>query len=239
MPMWVNFGCSLTILDEVSDVKVTAEDCTTIQFNPMFGEFETVRDYCSLFLSNSISFDYNNKLKLFAFLLPMEYVFEDFVFGFLDKEVDEVNAKAQVGSKYLDVAKNFALRPDLFLQTESRSLIADTKYKIIYSDDKDPKNGISQTDLYQMLAYAIRFKINDIVLFYPNTVTELQETTSEIRIEDALAEGEEVLIKAYQLPIINKALMEKAYDSTIRLDKLFESTGQTLKNVLQKILLEN
>jgi len=227
------------ILDEVSDVKVTAEDCSTIQFNPMFGEFETVRDYCSLFLSNSISFDYNNDLKLFAFLLPMEYVFEDFVFGFLDKEVDEVNAKAQVGSKYLDVSKSFALRPDLFLKTESRSLIADTKYKVIYSDEKDPKKGISQTDLYQMLAYAIRFKINDIVLFYPNTINNLQKSTSEICIEDALAEDEVILIKAYQLPIINKALLVQDYYSTIRLDKLFELTKHSLKIKFQEIFLDN
>ena len=74
----------LFILDEVSDVRVTAEQCSAIKFNPMFGEYETVRDYCQLFLSNSISFDYKNNLKLFAFLLPMEYVFEDFIFGFIE-----------------------------------------------------------------------------------------------------------------------------------------------------------
>lgn len=57
----------------------TAEQCSRISFNPMFGEFETVRVYCQLFLTNCISFDYKNDLKLFAFLLPMEYVFEDFI----------------------------------------------------------------------------------------------------------------------------------------------------------------
>ncbi len=47
----------LFILDEVSDERATPEQCSRISFNPMFGEFETVRDYCKLFLSNCISFD--------------------------------------------------------------------------------------------------------------------------------------------------------------------------------------
>src|SRR5690606_17803541 len=60
----------LFILDEVSDERATAEQCASIKFNPMLEKFDTVRDFCHLFLSNSISFDYKNDLKLFAFLLP-------------------------------------------------------------------------------------------------------------------------------------------------------------------------
>lgn len=91
----------LFILDEVLDERATAEQCAKISFNPMFGEFEVVRDYCLLFLTNCISFDYKNDLKLFAFLLPMEYVFEDFIFGFIDKEIERVTAKAQRSDTYL------------------------------------------------------------------------------------------------------------------------------------------
>lgn len=68
----------LFILDEVSDQKASAEQCERITFDPMFGEFETVRDYCKLILTNCVSFNYKNELKLFTFLLPMEYVFPRF-----------------------------------------------------------------------------------------------------------------------------------------------------------------
>lgn len=44
----------LFIFDEVSDEPATAEQCAHIHFNPMFSDFETVRDYCYLFLSNAI-----------------------------------------------------------------------------------------------------------------------------------------------------------------------------------------
>ena len=227
----------LFILDEVTDIRATAEDCASIQFNPMFEVFETVRDYCFLFLSNSISFDYKNDLKLFAFLLPMEYVFEDFIFGFIEKEIDEVKAKAQISSTYLDVEENFALRPDLFLELESKRIIADTKYKIVYSDEKDPKKGISQGDLYQMLAYAIRFKIDEIILFYPNTIKAYQEQSSELHIADELAEKKQISIKSFQLPIINQRMLNEPFDSNKDLVEMFEETKIDLIKKIEEILV--
>ena len=227
----------LFILDEVTDNRATAEDCASIQFNPMFEVFDTVRDYCYLFLSNCISFDYKNDLKLFAFLLPMEYVFEDFVFGFIDKEIATVKAKSQVSSMYLDTNENFALRPDLYLKLDSKYIIADTKYKIVYSDQKDPKKGISQNDLYQMLAYAIRFKIDEIILFYPNTVLKNQEESTEIIIKDALANGKQISIKAFQLPILNTSLLERKFESKTDLNGLFESTKIDLIKRIEEILV--
>jgi len=227
----------LFILDEVSDERATAEKCSRISFNPMFGEFETVRDYCQLFLTNCISFDYKNDLKLFAFLLPMEYVFEDFIFGFIDKELEKVTAKAQRSDTYLDEGKAFNLKPDLWLKTDHKSLIADTKYKIVYSDEKDPKKGISQNDLYQMLAYAVRFEVDEIILFYPNTIKQGQEEETELTIKDALADGKEISIRAFQLPIINRELLETGLATNTDLSELFESTRQELINKIEKILV--
>ncbi|GGG05649.1 McrC family protein [Pontibacter amylolyticus] len=226
----------LFILDEVTDVQATAEECASIQFNPMFGEFEAVRDYCYLFLSNCISFNYKQDLKLFAFLLPMEYVFEDFVFGFIEKEVKDVQAKAQVSSTYLDKEEAFALRPDLLLKIGGKSVIADTKYKIVYSDEKDPKKGIAQGDLYQMFAYAVRFNTDEIVLFYPNTIQGYQERVSEVLIEDKLAGGKQVKIRAFQLPIINESLINEGYNDNINLTSLFTLTRLKLVNRIIKAL---
>lgn len=227
----------LFILDEVTDERATAEQCSRILFNPMFGDFETVRDYCQLFLTNCISFDYKNDLKLFAFLLPMEYVFEDFIFGFIDKELEKVTAKAQRSDTYLDEGKAFNLKPDLWLKTDHKSLIADTKYKIVYSDEKDPKKGISQNDLYQMLAYAVRFEVDEIILFYPNTIKQRQEEETELTIKDSLADGKEISIRAFQLPIINRALLETDLEVKTDLRNLFETTKQELINKIEKILL--
>lgn len=213
----------LFILDEVKDERVSADRMKRMTFNPMFSDFETIRDYCVLFLDNSVAFNYKNDLKLFAFLLPMEYVFEDFIFGFIDKEIEEIKAKAQVGSKHLDVDKNFKLKPDLLLKIDSKTVIADTKYKIVYSDNKDPKKGISQNDLYQMLAYAVRYEVQEIFLYYPNTISKYQEKVSEIAIIDELADGKKVEIRSYQLPIINYELFDYDYESNSTLQEDFNN----------------
>jgi 5-methylcytosine-specific restriction enzyme subunit McrC len=226
----------LFILEEVRDVTVTREDCLQVKFNPMFEEFETVRDYCYLFINHSISFNYKNNLKLFAFLLPMESIFEDFVFGFIDKELKGITAKSQISSVYLDEEKIFTLKPDIHLQIGSREILADTKYKILYSEETDPKKGISQSDLYQMISYAIRFKIQEIILFYPNTFSNNSEPMSCITIQDRLANEAKIFIKVFQLPIINSELFMGAQDENLPLLDLFYQTQIELKNRLEEIL---
>jgi 5-methylcytosine-specific restriction enzyme subunit McrC len=231
-----NLNDILFILDEVSEVFVPSEDCKRIQFNPMLSDFETVRDYCVLFLENSVSFNYKNDLKLFAFLLPMEYVFEDFIFGFIDKEIEEVNAKNQVSNKHLDEDKSFGLKPDLLLHVGNKKYIADTKYKMVYNDTVDTKKGISQNDLYQMVSYAIRFGVTDIKLFYPNTVKEIATTELKtIIIVDELAHLEKITIKAHQVSILDKNMNLEQLNQ-MKLSDCFVELKEELISQLKKIL---
>lgn len=46
-------------------------------------------------------------------------------------------------------------------------MILDAKWKIPDDSKDEKKHGISQSDLYQMFAYACKFKIHDIKLVYP------------------------------------------------------------------------
>lgn len=232
----------LFILDDVSDVNATAQQCAKISFNPIFEAFETVRDYCQLFLSNCVSFNYKNELKLFAFLLPMEYVFEDFVFGFIDKELKQINAESQKGGIYLTKDKTFQLKPDLLLTYNNKSIIADAKYKIINRNSDDNKKGISQSDLYQVIAYAIRFEVSKIILLYPSTINQnqLQETTStivdELTIIDKLANGKAIKVSVHQIPILDENLVEQSINPKVELSALFENLGNTLKKTLFDII---
>jgi len=224
----------LFLLDEVSDVVISADHCKRMKFNPIFFQFETVRDYCVLFLENSISFNYKDELKLFAFLLPMEYVFEDFIYGFIDREVENVNPKGQVSGVYLDEAKAFGLKPDLILDLGWKKIIADTKYKLVYSDEADPKKGISQTDLYQMVSYAIRFSIKEVKLLYPSSITRSSLKDFNIKIKDTLADGKEINVFAHQLPVIDLNLTSRE----IKSHKNFINSFEKLKNDLIERLKE-
>lgn len=73
----------------------------------------------------------------------------------------------------------------------------------------DPKNGIYQSDHYQMLAYTIRIKLVEIMLFYSNTIRDNQDHSSENFIKDELTDGKPITIKFFQLPIINRDLFSE------------------------------
>ena len=226
----------LFVLDEVSDVNISAQQCKIINFNPILSDFETVRDYCVLFLENSVSFNYKNDLKLFAFLLPMEYVFEDFIFGFINKEIEHVNAKGQEKGICLDEEQSFGIKPDLILKWADRKVIADTKYKMVYGETNDVKKGISQNDLYQMSGYAIRYNCQEIKLFYPNTIK--QPTATELKtitIVDKLAEDKKIKITAHQLSITDSRICID-HLSNSKLSECFEKLRLKLKAELETIL---
>ena len=228
----------LFTLDDVSDTPATAKECAAIQFNPAFAEFETVRDYCQLFLDHAVSFDYKNDLKLFAFLLPMEYLFEDFIYGFIEKEVDGIKATSQASKKDLDQDGTFALRPDLILKTDDKQIIADTKYKMVYDDPDDPKKGISQSDLYQVLAYAVRYKIDEVALLYPDTIQNYQNEASGFTIRDEFADQVDVKVTAWQLPVINRKLMGDVQLKDKDLTRLFEELKYQLISKIKSILFD-
>ena len=106
----------------------------------------------------------------------------------------------------------------------------------MYADERDPKNGISQTDLYQMVAYAIRFKVKEIVLYYPNTIHKQSANNSELSIIDELANGEKIHIKSFQLSIINFDLFNEDYESEQSLKLDFVETKDGLISAIKDSL---
>ena len=226
-----NLNEILFLLDEVSDVAVSADVCRRISFNSMFTSFETIRDYCLLFLENSISFNYKKEMKLFAFLLPMEYVFEDFLHGFINREVDGVKSNSQVSNTSLDNNGIFNMLLDMLLTTHQTQYIADTKYKMVYSDSTDKKNGVSQNDLYQMVSYAVRFNIKEVKLFYPATIkSPTNHFMGSIVVEDRLADNEQINIETHQLNIIETNLEDE-----LSFAENFEGLRMELKGYLERV----
>jgi 5-methylcytosine-specific restriction enzyme subunit McrC len=185
----------IIILDDVEDLRMTYEDCTKVHLNPFYSDLQAVLDYCRLFLSNSMIFHYKEKFEVFTFLLPMEQIFEEFIVGFMkenfpkESELSDWVIRSQRPQKNLSVQpKAFLMKPDIYLHHENKpTIILDTKYKIL-RNPTDPKKGVSQGDLYQMVAYAVRYNVNNIILLYPSTIEDLNiEYDSRVfQIDDIL-----------------------------------------------------
>jgi 5-methylcytosine-specific restriction enzyme subunit McrC len=128
----------------------------------------------------------------------MEQLFEQFIARFIRRYAEEfgfdrqdVRIQSESCTKFLlrDETSNnrkFKLKPDLLVVkgTTAPQLILDTKWKCLKSDNEDRKNGVPQSDMYQMYAYATRYNCTDNVLLYPD-VTGI--TPKTYLLEDELA----------------------------------------------------
>jgi 5-methylcytosine-specific restriction enzyme subunit McrC len=225
------------ILDEVKDVQASYNDCRKVRLNPLFDEMFTILDYCKLFLSNSTVLSYKNEFDVFAFLVPMEYIFEDFIYGFLKKELGELSVKSQQGTSKLTTDGAFQLRPDLVINLNGKKIIADTKYKMVYPGlVKNKKKGISETDMYQMLTYAVRNKADEIKLLYPSTVNDPDnEEVVNFNIKDEFALDSTINIRAHKLPIITENWKE--LDAGKSIEVCFEEATEKLRVKLKEVFI--
>ncbi len=194
----------LFILSDVTEVDCFASDCDKVSLNPLFSDHQSILNLCKLYLSNQVVDMENQESTNFCFLLPMEYVFEDFIYGFLSDKLPALNFRSQ-SMEYLAIRNDsslFQIRNDIYLPGK---LIIDTKYKIRSTTD-GPKAGVSQVDLYQMISYAIRRNCNDVLLLYPHFENS-RETSATFQVPSQMLSSN-ITIEVRNIDITFQVLSE-------------------------------
>ncbi len=216
----------LFILDEVNDRSFNSADLTTVTFNQFFEEYKDIMDFCEVIIKQQIYSNDLSDITQWCLMFPMEYIFEDFVAGFLEKHFsDKFTIDFQKSEMYLveQPEKIFKMRHDIFVTNDKgKSIIMDTKYKPREADFKeDKKRGVSQSDLYQMVSYAVRRGLTDIVILYPNNSEALNEPDTFV-VSSGFSGGEKIRITAVDIPFWS-------------VDN-FESLEEKLKKRLEQLL---
>lgn len=213
----------LFLLDEVSDVSAVATDCDGLFFNPVFEDYTDVLAMCRFFLSQSYLDLTDTAQTNYCFLVPMEYVFEDFLHGFLEEELGEEYVVEYQKTGWLTDEKIFQLRHDLFLthRTTKRSLIVDAKYKLRADEESDKKAGVTQSDMYQLVSYALRSGCETGLLLYPARDNELVPVPIHFTVSSSL-----------MLPKARILLWAASLPMTIDSFEQFEEARKQLKNKL-------
>lgn len=223
---WYLLEQILFLLEDASDTPITALDCDKVKLNPIFSDYKECLDMCRFFLNNEQLQDLSGINDQFCFLLPMNYVFEDYICGFIeDKFKSQFKSLYQHGT-WLTDQKVFRIQNDLVLKDHNDDLILiiDTKYKL-RQRAQDAKKGISQGDLYQMLAYAIRHSCRKVLLIYP----KMHNSDSKIVIDKFTISSE----------LIQKNISIFASDVLITSDdigKLDNSLYVQLSHIINKVL---
>ena len=133
-------------------------------------EYEMLMRWSKVFLLNKSFTTFSGGTNARALLFPMEKVFESYVANQLKKTLADLDweiSSQDKGYYLFDSPRQFALRPDIVITREDSSkIILDTKWKSLV--DKPRINyGISQADMYQMYAYAKKYRTSEIWLLYP------------------------------------------------------------------------
>ena len=109
----------------------------------------------------------------YALLFEMNMLFEQYVARILTRALSgtSFNVSAQGGHRdclFQGETGRFRTRPDLIVRRDREvALIVDTKWKRIKHID-DPKQGVSQADVYQLMAYGQLYECPDVMLLYPH-----------------------------------------------------------------------
>ena len=109
-----------------------------------------------------------------ALLFEMNVLFEAYVERILSRALvgTGFRVSSQGGHRdclYEGETGRFQTRPDLIVrQGKKIALIIDTKWKRMTPRIDDPKQGVSQADVYQLMAYGRLYDCENVMLLYPH-----------------------------------------------------------------------
>ncbi len=200
------------VLDEVEDTPVTLAEVNSVKLNPFFDDYTLLMDMSKNIITQQIYSHNSYDFSQWCLLFPMEYIFEDFLAGFLETHFsDQWKVEYQKSNAYL--ASNpdaFQMQHDIFLTSrgiEKRKIIIDTKYKLRDYSSGDPKKGVAQPDLYQVVSYAFRRGCGEVILIYPNK-DEFPRESAQFEVESGFLGNDKILVKVVEIPFWSMNSME-------------------------------
>ncbi len=160
--------------DSISDVDVDLQMIDSLSFNRSLCRYEPIFEQCRWFIQGLHPDVLVGGDSCITMLFDMNLLFESLVAKIFRKLAweDGKRMRAQGPQKYMTRRDDrnqqlFLMKPDMvFMDCDNRFIaIADSKWKIL--DDREKKLGISQSDLYQMAGYAVRYRVDLLALIYP------------------------------------------------------------------------
>ncbi|MGF1836376.1 McrC family protein [Photobacterium sanguinicancri] len=162
-------------------------DFIKLKLDRSMGHYQVPMQWCQLILNGYSPQSMKGATHAASLLFPMEKVFEDYVAKTLKDQLankrSDLQLETQASGKHLAVYQGkgkFSLRPDLLIKRGMyNKVVLDTKWKLLDSDVYNA--NISQSDIYQMFAYAKKYlsqgggleqsrelqQGKDVVLIYP------------------------------------------------------------------------
>lgn len=160
----------LPAFESVEPSQNLVQDFAAVRTDRAMRDYAAILPWSKVFLMNRSFTSFTGAENAWALLFPMEKVFESYVAQQIRRifSRDGWSVSTQDESYFLfsQPESCFQLRPDIVLRKGDRTVILDTKWKMLGSSGKR-NYGISQSDIYQMYAYSRKYDTPEVWLLYP------------------------------------------------------------------------
>ena len=165
----------------VSAQRMSASDVAKLPRDRTTRRYDQVLTWCEWLLSLTSPALSTGMARAPGLLFDMNKLFEAYVSGMVERaSSDNFVVHRQGPAQALaahGAANAFMLRPDITVwQTDSHGgagdihRVMDAKWKRL--DPHEAQWGVDQADIYQLLAYAVRYRCTELALVYPQPSTE-------------------------------------------------------------------
>lgn len=167
--------------DDISELPLSALPWDRVQIDRTNQRWEEIFKLSRLLLGRSFqsTSQSSGAPDGISLLFPMNDLFEAAVANTMKRAVSgsDLSVTSQGGFRSclgdwradeITDGRHFQTRPDIIVRREDEIVaIIDTKWKELRSKIGDPKRGISQADVYQMMAYSRIYRCDRLMLLYP------------------------------------------------------------------------
>ena len=167
------------LLADISDVPLSHLPWSLVRIDRTNHRWEALYNLARLLLKRDWQATHHDKRPQhgITLLFRMNDLFEAYIAALAKRAVrgTEWTVRAQAGRLYCLIEDGtegkprFQTRPDLLIERNHQTvMIIDTKWKRIGGHPEDAKSGVSQADVYQMMAYAQLYHCPQVMLLYPH-----------------------------------------------------------------------
>ncbi|MER9684683.1 restriction endonuclease [Mesorhizobium sp. M0139] len=164
------------VYSEIADLPPAALRWDEVVIDRTNRQWRELFDMAKLLLSNRYQTTTGGPGEGTALLFEMNALFEEYVGRMISRALvgTDLSVSLQGGRLFCLSAEEtgrglFQTKPDIIIRRAGAVVhLIDTKWKRILSRIDHPKQGVSQSDVYQMMAYAQLYRAPRLTLLYPH-----------------------------------------------------------------------
>lgn len=159
--------------NEIPRSQKIQQDFRQWQSGRLLALYAEIQPWTELILGEYMPVSTKGEWRGMSLLFPMEKLFEYYVAYHLRRNLPDCKVSTQHATEHIceqQKSKIFKLKPDIFIErSKAKSIVMDTKWKLIDQTDRGGRYGLKDSDIQQMFAYSHYYldHESEVILVYP------------------------------------------------------------------------